>query len=189
LTPTVSGDVDSYAVSPALPAGLSIDTLTGVIAGTPTAVTASVTYTVTASNDHGSTDATITIAITPPPPSSLSYSSSAINATMGYAIVDATPSVSGSVASYAVSPLLPAGLSINTSTGVISGTPSSTSASAIYTVTATNHYGSTTANVTIEVLAPAAPSNLNYSGETNIFYKGYVIADLVPNVSGGIVVD
>ena len=36
LTPTVVGQVASYSVSPALPAGLSLDTSTGVISGTPT---------------------------------------------------------------------------------------------------------------------------------------------------------
>ena len=40
LNPTVTGTVSSYRVTPALPAGLSINAAAGVISGTPTAVTA-----------------------------------------------------------------------------------------------------------------------------------------------------
>ena len=42
------GAATSYAISPALPAGLSFDTSTGLISGTPTAVSAATDYTVTA---------------------------------------------------------------------------------------------------------------------------------------------
>jgi LPXTG-motif cell wall-anchored protein len=44
---------------------------------------------------------------------------------------------------YSVSPALPAGLSINPSTGVVSGTPTAVAASAVYTVTATSTDGDT----------------------------------------------
>ena len=88
------------------------------------------------------------------PPSGLSYTPSSASGTVDAAIGSLTPTVTGTVAAYSVSPALPAGLSISTSTGVISGTPSAVSASATYTVTATNGTGSTTATVTIEVAAP-----------------------------------
>ena len=39
LTPTVTGQVTSYSVNPALPAGLVISASSGVISGTPTAPT------------------------------------------------------------------------------------------------------------------------------------------------------
>ncbi|HXC57826.1 MAG TPA: TIGR03118 family protein [Steroidobacteraceae bacterium] len=55
MTPTVTGTVTGYTVSPALPAGLAINATSGVISGTPTAVAAQATYTVTASNSAGST--------------------------------------------------------------------------------------------------------------------------------------
>ena len=56
----------SYAVSPALPAGLTLDTATGVISGTPTAVTSTATYTVTATNTGGFTTASLSIAVVTP---------------------------------------------------------------------------------------------------------------------------
>ena len=56
LSPTLAaGTATSYAVAPALPAGIAIDLTTGVISGTPTAVTPLATYTITATNSLGST--------------------------------------------------------------------------------------------------------------------------------------
>jgi hypothetical protein len=63
LTPTVSGTITGYSVSPALPAGLSLNSASGAISGTPSAVAAKTTYTVTASNATGSTEAAVTIQV------------------------------------------------------------------------------------------------------------------------------
>jgi len=65
VNPAVTGTPTSYSISPALPAGLSFSTTTGVISGTPTATATSATYTVTASNAAGSTFATLTIVVVP----------------------------------------------------------------------------------------------------------------------------
>jgi hypothetical protein len=62
LSPTVTGSVASYVISPALPAGLTLDTATGRISGTPTAASGSARYTVTAQNSSGS--ATFDLSIT-----------------------------------------------------------------------------------------------------------------------------
>jgi len=92
------------------------------------------------------------VVLAPSAPTSLSYSPDAIDAAVGVAITPlGPPSVSGTVINYAISPELPPGLAIDASTGVISGTPSAAAASAVYTVTASNAGGSTTAEVTIEV--------------------------------------
>jgi hypothetical protein len=90
-------------------------------------------------------------------PSSLSYTPSSISGTVGVAISSLTPTVTGTVDTYSVSPALPSGLSINASSGVISGTPTAIAASASYTVTASNSGGSTTATVTVAV-AKGTPS-------------------------------
>lgn len=66
LTPTVTGTVASYSVSPALPAGLSLNTTTGVISGTPTAVSGATNYTITATNAAGTATKTISIAVNAP---------------------------------------------------------------------------------------------------------------------------
>ena len=79
VTPTSSGGaVTSWSVSPSLPSGLSIDSSTGEISGTPTTVSSSSTYTVTASNSGGSATTTITILVNDAAPSSITYSPSSI---------------------------------------------------------------------------------------------------------------
>ena len=186
VTPTNSGGtVTSYSVSPSLPAGLSLDTSTGAISGTPTAVTSSATYTVTATNTGGSTTADVTIVVNDVAPSSLTYSPNSFTLTKGTAMTTVTPTVSGGpVTSWSVSPSLPSGLSLDSSTGAISGTPSAVTSSATYTVTATNTGGSTTADVTI-VVNDVAPSSLTYSPSSFTLTKGTAMTTVTPTASGG----
>jgi hypothetical protein len=61
--PTVIGTVDSFSVMPPLPSGLILDSLTGMISGTPSAQSGSATYTVAATNAGGSTTANVTITV------------------------------------------------------------------------------------------------------------------------------
>jgi len=60
---STGGTATSYSVSPALPDGLALDDTTGIISGTPTAVTGIASYTVTASNPGGSTTAAVSITV------------------------------------------------------------------------------------------------------------------------------
>ena len=66
VTPEVNGFATKFKISPALPAGVKIDTTTGIINGTPTAIAAKATYTVTASNAGGSITGTVEITVTRP---------------------------------------------------------------------------------------------------------------------------
>uniref|UniRef100_UPI00190035FE beta strand repeat-containing protein n=1 Tax=Prolixibacter bellariivorans TaxID=314319 RepID=UPI00190035FE len=185
LSPTSTGGmVDSYSVSPALPAGLSLNTTTGVISGTPTAITATTTYTVTATNTGGSATAGISITVNDVAPS-ISYATPQTY-TKGTVITALSPtSTGGAVVSYSVSPALPAGLSLNTTTGVISGTPTAVAATATYTVTATNTGGSATAQISITV-NDVAPSISYATPQT--YTRGMAIASLSPTSTGGTVV-
>ncbi|TGK47715.1 hypothetical protein EHQ16_02145 [Leptospira kanakyensis] len=65
LTPTISFSHTSCSVAPALPNGLSLNTSTCVISGTPTDPQAGTTYTVTATNGSESDGENITIRIEP----------------------------------------------------------------------------------------------------------------------------
>ncbi|MFN8273799.1 MAG: putative Ig domain-containing protein [Flavobacteriaceae bacterium] len=179
----ISGNVTSFSIAPALPAGLSFDTNSGVISGTPTAVSATAIYTVTANNSGGSTSFGVSITVNDVAPSSLSYTSPNVF-TLGSAIASLSPTISGNVTSFSIAPALPAGLSFNTSTGVISGTPTAVSATAIYTVTATNSGGSTSFGVSITV-NDVAPNTLTYPSP-NVFTVGSAIASLVPSISGNV---
>ncbi|MGD0697833.1 MAG: putative Ig domain-containing protein, partial [Terriglobia bacterium] len=160
---SAGGAVTLYGVSPALPAGLSLSTTTGVISGTPTAVTATASYTVTASNAAGSTTATLTITVEDAAPAGLAYTTGTAVYTVGTPIPPNSPtSTGGAVTSYSVNPALPGGLTLSTSTGVISGTPTAVTGTASYAVTASNTTGSTTATLTITVNpAPLSADNIN----------------------------
>ena len=68
------------------------------------------------------------------------------------AMTNITPTLTGgALTGCTTSPTLPAGLSINSTTCVISGTPTSTSAATNYTMTATNAAGTSSQVITIEV--------------------------------------
>jgi putative Ig domain-containing protein len=85
-----------------------------------------------------------------PPPSGLSYTSPQ-SYDVGTAITPLDPTVTGTVTSYSVAPALPAGLSLDATTGRISGTPTQP-VRATYTITAANAAGNTTFALTIAVL-------------------------------------
>jgi len=177
------GAVVSYSVSPSLPAGLSLDTSTGSISGTPTAVTSSASYTITATNTGGTDTASVTIVVNDIAPS-ISYGSTSLTLEKGTAMTTETvTSTGGTVVSYAVSPSLPAGLSLDTSTGAISGTPTAVTSSASYTITATNTGGTDTASITI-VVNDVAPT-ISYGSTSLTLEKGTTMTTETPTVGGG----
>jgi hypothetical protein len=186
-TPTVTGTVAAYSVNPALPSGVTLNSTTGTIAGTPSAVTATATYTVTASNAAGSTTAAVKIGVATAPipaPSGLTYPQTTISATVGQPITADTPTVTGTVTSYAVSPALPAGLVIDATAGTISGTPTEAAASSAYVVTASNSSGSTTATLQIAVAAATPPPATFQYGTASIQWPaGVAIQPDTPNGS------
>ncbi len=152
----------TYSSSPALPAGLTLNTSTGVVSGIPTIAQVATTYTITAT---GATAGTATATISISTGTSLTPATITANLIQNLAMTaTAAFSAGGFVGTvtYAITPALPTGLSFNTSTGVISGTPSAISPSTNYTVTATGSTsGSATARITLSVVAPlAAPTTV-----------------------------
>jgi hypothetical protein len=190
VTPSRSGgQITNYAVSPALPTGLSINAGTGVLSGTPTVAATQATYVVTGSNSAGSVIANLVITVTAAlqPPSNLSYTSP-VSYSTGTAITANSPTISGgAVATWSISPTLPAGLAFSTANGNITGTPTTVTAQNNYTVTASNAAGSTTATVTITV-ALGAPTNLSYSPNSTVGYvTGGTFTSMNPTSNGGAV--
>ncbi|MGQ0614698.1 MAG: CHRD domain-containing protein [Planctomycetaceae bacterium] len=152
--PTVGGGpVSTWSVSPALPAGLMLDTTNGDIKGTPTAVTTATNYTVTASNAAGSANAVVNIATPLGAPNCTSYSPGSLIEYTGQASGGASIVCSGGGAatSYSIDIALPTGMTFDTTTGAIGGTPTVTSSFKTYTITASNSAGSSQASISIVV--------------------------------------
>ena len=185
------GAVTSYGINPTLPEGLTLDTSNGTISGTPTAVSASTNYTITATNSSGLDTVTLTIVVNAAPVAvpNISISSATVTATVGSAIANITIiSSGGAVASYGIAPTLPEGLTLDTSNGTISGTPTAVSASTNYTITATNSSGLDTVTLTIVVnAAPVAVPNISISSATVTATVGSAIANITIISSGGTV--
>ena len=143
-TDSTSGQTLTYSAT-GLPAGLSISA-SGVISGTPTTAGTS-TVAVTAKDGNGAyatqsfvwtvspgTNAHIVTVTTPANQTSTVGTAASLQ-------IGATDSASGQTLTYAATGL-PAGLTINSSTGLISGTPTTAGTSSV-TVTATDTTGAT----------------------------------------------
>jgi len=137
-----------------LPAGLTIDSLTGIISGTPTS-SANAVFTVRVTDLLGCIG-TRSYSVTPVCPTISLNPTSLANGVVGTAYSQ-TVSASGSTGPYtfAVSAgSLPAWASLNTTTGAITGTPNSTTSST-FTLRATDVYGCTgTRSYTIAPVCP-----------------------------------
>jgi hypothetical protein len=85
-------------------------------------------------------------------PPQLSYPTGAISGRQDAAIATLTPSVRRTgPASFSVSPTLPAGLTLDPVTGVVSGTPTAAEALAVHTITMTDLAGAISAPMAIEI--------------------------------------
>ena len=174
----------SWSISPSLPSGLTFDATTGGIGGTPTVLSTTATYTVTATNTGGSSTASVTITVNDRVPN---FSYSDLTLTKDTNAGSTLPTInqfSGTVVSWSISPTVPAGLSFDTSTGEISGTPTAVTATATYTVTGTNTGGSATDSFTITV-NDVAPSSVAYSPNSFTLTKGTAMTTVTPTTSGG----
>jgi hypothetical protein len=132
----------SYSAT-GLPAGLSISSSTGVISGTPSTAGSS-TVTVTGTDSSGpSGSASFTWTVSAAGSNTVTVTSPGNQSgTVGTAAslqISASDSASGQTLTYKASGL-PAGLSIGSSTGLISGTPTTAGSSSV-TVTATDTTG------------------------------------------------
>ncbi|KAK8813074.1 hypothetical protein WA158_002666 [Blastocystis sp. Blastoise] len=92
------------------------------------------------------------------PPTYLVYSGSPFTCHKNIPVY-LSPTVTGVELEYNIVPDLPLGLLINSSTGIISGTPLTNNTLTSYTITATNTAGSVTSSITIEISISFCPSD------------------------------
>ena len=135
-----------------LPSGLTLDTTAGVITGTPTAQG---TYAISlrASNQGGTGTSTLTLTVTAipaPAVTSPTASTGTVGQTFSYQVT-----ASNMVTSFTATGL-PSGLSINTTTGLISGTPLMAGTFSV-TLTATNVSATGASTLTLTI-APNVPT-------------------------------
>jgi hypothetical protein len=157
LTPAASGTIDRFSVDPALPPGLSLNRLTGVISGTPTQASGLATFAITATYRSGHGTFLLVLSVTEPP-NHLSYPSPA-KGTVGAALTPLTPRIAGTVEHYSVTPSLPAGVVLDSTSGLIAGTPSVARKLAPYTITASSQAGNASFIFLLSVVAPSSGSN------------------------------
>lgn len=150
---STGGEIASFAISPAAPAGLTFNTTTGLLSGTPTTVAGATAYTITATNATGTATRTFTLTVAVAAPA-FTISSSSESVTSGTTITGYTiTSTGGTIASYSISPAAPAGLTFSTTTGLLSGAPTTVAGATAYTITATNATGTDTKTFTLTVTA------------------------------------
>jgi hypothetical protein len=179
-TDSAAGQTLTYSAA-GLPAGLSINSATGLISGTPTtAGTSSVTVTVsdsTGASGSVSFSWTINPANNPVTVTNPGNQTGTVG-TAASVQIHATDSAAGQTLTYSAAGL-PAGLSINSATGLISGTPTTAGTSSV-TVTvrdSTGASGSVSFSWTINPASTGGACHVAYT--TNSQWPGGFTAQVV----------
>jgi hypothetical protein len=166
----------TYSIVGTLPAGLTLNTTTGAVSGTPTA---SGTFSVQVKDANNATGTACPITINAP----LSVLCAAVTTgKAGVAFNSGAMTVSGGTAPYTYSIVgtLPAGLTLNAATGAVTGTPT---ASGTFSVQTKDAFGATAAAcaITIGAATPAlAVSCAAVTGQVGVPFDSSVMT-----VSGG----
>ncbi len=149
---------------------------TGVISGTPT-TPGTDTFTVDVSNTNGTSQTVVTIVRVDPP---VMTGGTLTAATTGVSYTASAAASSGTGPLTYSATGLPAGVTINPSTGALSGTPTTSGSYSNIQITATNtnYPGITTTgtySLTVTTLAPVLPSTLPLSGVTTAAMSSQIV--------------
>ncbi|MDB6126777.1 MAG: Endoglucanase [Verrucomicrobia bacterium] len=161
-TIAASGSPTSFSAT-GLPAGLTFNSTTHVISGTPTTAGTSV-VTITVTNASGTSTFALTITVGAANAAPVITSPTNAPGTAGTPFVPYVIAGTGLPTSFTATGL-PPGLTLNTATGTISGTPT-VAGTYVVTITATNSSGTSTTQLTIFIAgAGTTPSSriVNFS--------------------------
>jgi hypothetical protein len=172
---TASSVVSYSLASGSLPPGISLSTGTGSITGTPTTA-GTYSFTVSANNGFGSTTLPLSLTINPAAPVW-------IDQTISSPALKDSPYSDGVFASnsatYSVSAgSLPTGISLNSSTGAITGTPTVVQTSN-FTIQASNVTGTITTGLTLQIIEGLAPPVFTDAVLSTDLRRGIAYSDAV----------
>jgi hypothetical protein len=171
-----SNSPTSYSAT-GLPGGLTLNKKTGLITGTPTAIDGSYNVNLVASNagGAGSKALALTVAPTLPVITSAVSATGSVGSAFSYKIA-----ASNFARTYAVTGL-PSGLSVNATSGVISGVPA-TAGNTTVIVSASNGAGNTTKSLalTIKPLPPVISSAATASAFVGVPFTYQIAASSGP---------
>ena len=166
---TVSGGTMPYTFSivGTLPAGLTLNTSTGAVSGTPTA---SGSFTIQVKDAKGAVGTGCAITINP----AISVTCSATNSgQVGVTFSSSAITVTGGTMPYTFSVVgtLPAGLTLNTSTGAVSGKPTAAGSFSIKVTDAKGGVAATTCPFTIVAIPPPVISCAKGTASVGVSYS------------------
>jgi hypothetical protein len=180
LVPILGGGmVASWSISPDLPEGMVFDN--GSITGVPLVNMTNTTFTVMALNSGGMAFAFLNLTVVEPV-AVLAFNESFV-VTRGEDLLNATVNnTGGTVATWAIEPALPAGVSIFN--GWLYGVSQANLTETVFTLWANNSGGSVNLTFTLEVLEPVA--NISYPVDEIELISGISRSLLIPTVEGGV---
>jgi hypothetical protein len=176
-TITATNNPTSFGITGTLPAGLSLNAGTGAITGTPN--TAGPTSVMMTATNAGGTSAPVQLMITISNPllqAPVITSALSANGTVDQPFIYQI-TATNSPTSFGIIGTLPAGLSLNTVTGAITGTPSTVNTSAVM-MTATNSGGNATpVQLTITIAAASNTTTLPVPDISGLNGQSFLLTD------------
>jgi hypothetical protein len=164
-----------------LPAGLTINATSGVIRGVPAAA-GNFTVTISATNGAGTVSKTLALGIIPLPPviSSVATATAKVGSSFSYQITATKNPTAYSATS------LPAGLAVNSQTGLISGTVTSIDGISNATISASNAGGTgvKTLAITVAPTLPVVSSPTSATGRQGISFSYKITGTNYPRTYG-----
>ena len=182
---STGGPISTFSISPAAPVGMSFDTFTGALSGSPSVVRATTTYSVTASNVSGKATQQFMLTVNPATPEfalSRSFHNAAVGLASGFTVI----STGGFITRYAISPRTPEGMLFSSITGSLSGKPKALQLATVYTVTATNASGSASQEFQLSVTRTGSDPSFVLSVSSQSVNQGSAAGFTVSSTGGAI---
>jgi len=183
--PSIEGNPGVWVIEPELPLGLTLNIMNGSISGVPFHLEATTVYILTVSNTGGYTNASITLAVIDQPPVGVHWGEQELILTLGQPMLPLSVShIGGEPTSFEIEPPLPDGLSLNSSTGRIVGTPEELQQLTSHIIWSNNSGGGTISVLPITVNdAPVASIVYNHMPLDLVWMNDTI--DMLPETTGG----